>query len=42
MADDVVRFRLWATGQQRVTLRLAGQDKEMTPTDDGWFELDGR
>ncbi len=40
VADDVVRFRLWATGQQRVTLRLAGQDKEMTPTDGGWFELD--
>lgn len=34
-----VRFRLWATGQQTVTLRLAGVDKAMTPTGDGWFEL---
>lgn len=38
VADDEVRFRLWATGQQRVTLRLSGQDIEMTPQADGWFE----
>ncbi|NCH64908.1 malto-oligosyltrehalose trehalohydrolase [Cronobacter turicensis] len=40
VADGAVRFRLWATGQKRVTLRLAGQDLPMTPTGDGWFELD--
>lgn len=38
VASDEVRFRLWATGQQRVTLRLAGKDIEMTPQADGWFE----
>lgn len=38
IASDEVRFRLWATGQQRVTLRLSGKDIEMTPQADGWFE----
>jgi len=38
VASDEVRFRLWATGQQRVTLRLSGKDIEMTPQADGWFE----
>ncbi|WP_067701869.1 malto-oligosyltrehalose trehalohydrolase [Erwinia sp. ErVv1] len=33
-----VRFRLWATGQKRVTLRLSGKDTEMDPAGDGWFE----
>lgn len=40
VADGAARFRLWATGQKRVTLRLAGQDLPMTPTGDGWFELE--
>jgi len=40
VASDEVRFRLWATGQQRVTLRLAGKDIEMTPQADGWFETE--
>ncbi|WLI77388.1 malto-oligosyltrehalose trehalohydrolase [Kosakonia sp. H02] len=39
IADGTVRFRLWATGQQRVALRLAGQDRPMDSTGDGWFEL---
>lgn len=40
IAADVVRFRLWATGQQKVMLRLGGKDEEMTASDDGWFTLD--
>lgn len=28
IAADVVRFRLWATGQQKVMLRLAGKDQK--------------
>ncbi|NDL61628.1 malto-oligosyltrehalose trehalohydrolase [Acerihabitans arboris] len=39
VAAGVVRFRLWATGQDRVTLRLSGEDTEMNPSGDGWFEL---
>lgn len=39
VAADEVRFRLWATGQERVTLRLSGNDREMNPGGDGWFEL---
>ncbi|HAI04682.1 MAG TPA: malto-oligosyltrehalose trehalohydrolase, partial [Pantoea sp.] len=38
VSSDEVRFRLWATGQQRVTLRLSGKDIEMTRQPDGWFE----
>jgi maltooligosyltrehalose trehalohydrolase len=34
-----VRFRLWAPGQETVTLRLSGKDAEMSRSDDGWFEL---
>ncbi|WP_333828840.1 malto-oligosyltrehalose trehalohydrolase [Pararhodobacter sp.] len=33
------RFRLWAPGQKRLTLRCDGNDHPMTPTDGGWFEL---
>lgn len=40
IAADVVRFRLWATGQQKVMLRLAGKDQEMQASGDGWFTLD--
>ena len=38
VADGAVRFRLWAPGQDRVTLRLAGEDAQMSPLGDGWFE----
>jgi len=38
LADGTVRFRVWATGQQQVTLRLSGNDIAMTPAEDGWFE----
>ena len=38
VSGDEVRFRLWATGQQRVTLRLSGKDIAMTRQPDGWFE----
>nr|WP_318383915.1 malto-oligosyltrehalose trehalohydrolase [uncultured Enterobacter sp.] len=36
---DTVRFRLWATGHDRVALRLQGEDRDMIPQGDGWFEL---
>lgn len=39
LASGEVRFRLWATGQSQVTLRLAGQDRAMQPVGEGWFEL---
>ncbi|WP_413739318.1 malto-oligosyltrehalose trehalohydrolase [Sodalis sp. RH14] len=39
VAAGVVRFRLWATGQDKVTLRLSGEDRAMNPSGDGWFEL---
>ncbi|MGV7093411.1 malto-oligosyltrehalose trehalohydrolase [Siccibacter turicensis] len=38
VAEDVVRFRLWATGQQTVTLRVSGEDLAMNPIGEGWFE----
>lgn len=38
-AAGTVRFRLWAPGQQTITLRLDGEDREMNPSGDGWFEL---
>lgn len=37
--DGTVRFRLWATGQKSVKLRLSGEETEMIPSSDGWFEL---
>jgi len=39
VAAGEVRFRLWAPGQETVTLRLDGKDADMTRSDDGWFEL---
>lgn len=39
VASGAVRFRLWAPGQNSVSLRLDGQDTQMTPAEDGWFEL---
>jgi len=38
IADSTVRFRLWATGQPRVTLHLAGEKIAMTSAGDGWYE----
>lgn len=38
IAPGTVRFRLWATSQQQVTLRLSDKDLVMTPAGDGWFE----
>lgn len=35
--DGSVRFRLWASGQRSVTLRLAGDDHVMQACGDGWF-----
>ena len=35
-----VRFRLWASGQQQIVLRLNGEDRPMRATGDGWFELE--
>ena len=40
VAADTVRFRVWATGQQKVTLRLSGNDIEMRRDDKGWFEAE--
>lgn len=41
-ADDIgegtVRFRLWATGQQSITLRLPANDIAMQSVGKGWFE----
>ena len=39
VASGAVRFRLWAPGQNSVSLRLDGQDTQMSPAEDGWFEL---
>ncbi|POP46404.1 malto-oligosyltrehalose trehalohydrolase [Superficieibacter electus] len=39
IAPDSVRFRLWATAHDNVTLRLSGHERAMTPVGDGWFEL---
>ncbi|MFN7024641.1 MAG: malto-oligosyltrehalose trehalohydrolase [Pseudorhizobium sp.] len=34
-----VRFRVWAPGQQEVTLRLGTSETPMSRSDGGWFEL---
>ncbi|WP_342753680.1 malto-oligosyltrehalose trehalohydrolase [Pantoea sp. MBD-2R] len=39
-AADTVRFRVWATGQQKVTLQLSGKAHEMRRNEEGWFELE--
>lgn len=39
VATDTVNFRLWAPGQQHLTLRLADSDRPMNVSGDGWFEL---
>lgn len=40
ISNDVVRFRVWAEGQNALTLRLADCDIPMAATEDGWFEVD--
>lgn len=42
IADDTVRFRVWAEGQKTLSLRLNGADCEMVREADGWFTLDVR
>ena len=39
VAAGEVAFRLWAPGQEAISLRLNGSDTPMTRNDDGWFEL---
>lgn len=39
VAADTVRFRVWASGQKSVTLRLSGKEFKMNPAEDGWFEF---
>ncbi|QOV66604.1 malto-oligosyltrehalose trehalohydrolase [Citrobacter sp. BDA59-3] len=39
LGNGTVQFRLWASGQPGITLRLAGKDLDMRPCDEGWFEL---
>lgn len=38
IADRTVRFRLWATGQQDVVLRLGGKEIAMNAAGEGWYE----
>ncbi|WP_455424635.1 malto-oligosyltrehalose trehalohydrolase [Dryocola sp. LX212] len=38
--DGKVRFRLWAPGQESITLRLAGEERVMNDDGGGWFELE--
>lgn len=40
ISGDVVRFRVWAEGQQQLTLRLAERDLPMTAIGNGWFQID--
>ncbi|MDR9890368.1 malto-oligosyltrehalose trehalohydrolase [Pseudenterobacter timonensis] len=39
LSDNSVRFRLWATGQQSVTLRLGDKALPMEQAEDGWYQL---
>ncbi|MTH46034.1 malto-oligosyltrehalose trehalohydrolase [Intestinirhabdus alba] len=38
VAKDVVRFRVWATGHEKITLILAGERYAMHAAGNGWFE----
>ncbi|NIF03256.1 malto-oligosyltrehalose trehalohydrolase [Pantoea sp. Acro-805] len=38
-ADGSVLFRLWAPGQQQITLRIAEGDHPMHAMGEGWYEL---
>lgn len=37
--NGAVQFRVRASGQPAITLRLAGQDRPMRPSKDGWFSV---
>ncbi|WP_101505268.1 malto-oligosyltrehalose trehalohydrolase [Erwinia sp. B116] len=39
LAPDTVWFRLWAPGHDHITLQLNGENSDMNPAADGWFEL---
>ena len=39
VAADTVRFRVWASGQESIILRLSGKEFTMNPAGDGWFEF---
>ncbi|WP_312226679.1 malto-oligosyltrehalose trehalohydrolase [Pseudescherichia sp.] len=39
VAADTVRFRVWASGQESVMLRLTGKEFKMNTAGDGWFEF---
>jgi len=39
VAADTVRFRVWASGQESITLRLSGKEFKMNPAGEGWFEF---
>jgi malto-oligosyltrehalose trehalohydrolase len=38
LESGAVRFRLWASGQQQITLKVVGNEYPMTSVGDGWFE----
>lgn len=40
VTDNTVRFRLWAPGQESLSLRLNGEEQPMNAVDDGWFEYE--
>ncbi len=37
VAADTVRFRVWASGQESITLRLSGKEFKMNPAGEGCF-----
>jgi len=39
LETGAVRFRLWASGQQQMTLRVEGHDYPMQTAGDGWFDI---
>ncbi|CAM3786700.1 malto-oligosyltrehalose trehalohydrolase [Rahnella bruchi] len=39
IAAGTVHFRVWAPGQEKMTLRLSGEEAEMPATGNGWFEV---
>ena len=39
VAANTVRFRVWASGQESVMLRLTGKEFKMNTAGDGWFEF---
>ena len=38
LENGAVNFRLWASGQQQITLRVEGEDYPMQAAGNGWFE----